>query len=429
MSTFRHRSSFAGGAVVAAGSVLAACVLLACASDDDAVATVGPDAGADAQPDTSATPVEDASDAGADVTDAAIPDNRPPFDAAAPEVSCAVTPCIERLVAGPKNYCAIATDGVVRCWGQASNLGTFVDDAAPNPGATPVVIDGLGDVVDVGISNYDTCVASADGTVWCFGSSSVSPTLVPNVEHAKKLALGDDRKCAVLESGELYCWGDNYSTGFGEGIVAVGGQKAVSAALKFSNAFALGADGTLFSWGTSSYLLGRSSGTSPDRDPAPVLGLPPTLAFAASDSHACALTRDGRLFCWGRADYGALGLGYVRHEYFPVEVVFSGFAYPSKVVATQTHTCARMTDGKLTCWGGMNRQGQLGYSSTEGAYIPTEVSVLTKRVIDVAVADDSTCVVLEDGSVQCFGDNSVGQLGLSTRDTFRHPFPSTVTFP
>ena len=252
---------------------------------------------------------------------------------------------------------------------------------------------------------------------------------MPNVADAKKLAIGDDRKCAILGSGELYCWGSSFTTGQTEGIVDLGGKKVTGAEMQWGSAFALAADGALFSWGSERYSLGRSTAVSPDLAPGPVVGLPPAYQMVASDDHVCAITFDGRLFCWGLANNGALGLGYVRHEFFPVEVLFDGAAYPSKVVAAQTHTCARMTDGTLTCWGGWNRQGQLGYAGTEGAYIPTEVTALTKKVVDVAVGEDSTCVVLEDGSVQCFGDNTAGQLGQSTRDSLRHPFPSTVAFP
>lgn len=423
MMTFR--STIARGTLLAAGSLFAAAALLACGDDDDAPATPAP--GADAQPDTTVVPEADASDAGADVTDASVPENRPPFDAAPPEVTCAVTPCMKRIVAGPKNYCATATDGVVRCWGEPSPLGAFVA-SGPNAGATPVVLDGLGDIVDVGIGSYDTCVANATGSVVCFGSQSREPAPVPSIANAKKLAIGDDRKCAVLASGELSCWGDSYTTGQGEATIDLGGQHAVAAEMQWASAFALGSQGTLFSWGSERYSLGRTTAISPDLTPAPVAGLPPVLQMSASDGHVCAISVDGRLFCWGRADSGALGLGYVRHEYHPVEVAFPGPAYPAKVVAADTHSCARMTDGSLTCWANLNWYGELGYPSATGVYVPTKVT-LAQDVVDLAIGYGSTCAVLVDGSVQCWGDNSAGQLGQSIRDSVRHPFPATVAFP
>jgi alpha-tubulin suppressor-like RCC1 family protein len=415
-------------AILSIGSVVTAAVLLAC-GDDDGVRPTS-DAGADAQPETGTPDVATVpSDAG---TDAPEPDTsvpRPPFDASTPAVACAVTPCIARIVAGPRNYCAIATDGVVRCWGDPGNLGDMVDSSLPNAGATPVTITGVGDIVDVGISSYGICAALTDGTVSCFGSQSSTPELVPDISGAKKLAVGDDRKCALSSSGVVTCWGDSYSTGQGTATVALGTDVATAMRMQWGSAFVLGASGTLYSWGTERYSLGRSTAVSPDLTPAPVTDLPKVLQFTASDSHVCAVTLDGRLYCWGRADNGALGLGYVRHEFLPVEVAFPGPAYPAQVAAAQSHSCARMTDGTLTCWGNSNRTGELGYAANGGVYIPNEVVSLTKRVVDVALAESSTCVVLEDGSVQCFGDNTSGQLAQSTRDSFRHPTPTTVVFP
>jgi len=415
--------------VVLALSGALAGVLLACSSDDeDPVTPAGPDGStsdASTAADSNTTPPS-IEDAGADA-DAAKP--RPPFDASAPEVKCAVTPCNTAIVAGPKNYCTTAADGVVRCWGEPSTLGVFIDAAAPEPGATPVAIGGLGKIVDVGIGSYDTCVASNDGGVFCFGQASAEPVLVPNiVGAATRLAIGDDRKCAVLGSGDLSCWGSSYATGTEEGVVDLDGEKVVDARMQWISAFALSTKGTLFSWGSERYSLGRVTAVSPDLTPSPVIGLPPIFQMAASDSHVCALSVDGRLFCWGRADSGALGLGYIRHEFFPVEVLFPGPAYPTKVVASQTHSCARMTDGTLTCWANLNFYGELGSAATAGVYAPTQVKSVTKPVADVAIGNGSTCAVLVDGSVQCWGDNSSGQLGQATRDSVRHPVPQTVKF-
>lgn len=410
---------------IAAGSVLAASVLLACASsEDEPRAAVDADAATDATPDA-APPAVDAADAGA--TDSGLA-QRPPFDAAPPEIACAVTPCMKSLVSGPKNYCATATDGVVRCWGDRPSLGAFVDGGDPNGGATPVALTGIGDVVAVGMSNEDTCIAPAGGGVQCFGRSSPTPKVVSSVGNVRSLAIGDDRKCAVLASGELACWGTSYSTGMGEETTNLG-EAVISASMQYSVGLALGAKGTLFSWGSDRYMLGRTSAISPDLTPAPVIGLPPALQMSASDYHVCAITADGRLFCWGRNDSGALGLGYVRTEWSPVEVVFPGPAWPAQIAAAQTHSCARMSDGTVTCWASNNRSGELGYPATQGVYIPTTVTSVKQEVVTVAVGDASTCALLKDGSVQCWGDNEVGQLGQSPRDSFRHPNPTTVVFP
>jgi hypothetical protein len=42
--------------------------------------------------------------------------------------------------------------------------------------------------------------------------------------------------------------------------------------------------------------------------------------------------------------------------------------------------------------------------------------------------DDATCALLVDGSVECWGDNTCGQLGLGARDDLVHPTPTKVEF-
>jgi len=377
-------------------------------------------------------PVEDAAAgpaADAGVEDAGEADARPPFDATAPEIACAVAPCMARLVSGPTHYCAIADDGVVRCWGNPSALGDF---AGPNPngdpGATPVVLEGIGDVVDIGASALRTCVAHADGNVDCFGRDTPKPTRVPGISGAKKLAIGDERSCAIGAGDVLSCWGDSRSTGEGSGSVALGAEPAVAAAVSVPAGFAVDAAGALFSWGADELMLGRDTPLEVDLMPGRVESLPPVLQIAASDRHACAVTSDGRLYCWGHGDDGALGLGSIRSVSVPTEVLFPGPASPAQVAVALTHSCVRMTDGSVSCWARKNAFGELGYGDVTGVFIPTRVT-LANKVAAVATGTGSTCVLATDGSVACWGDNTYGQLGLGRRDAQRHWAPTTVVFP
>jgi len=412
-------------------SILGATFLLACGEDSETnlidPAPDASDADAGAAHEDSATPVVDASDDGA--PDAAR-DARPPFDPTPPQVTCAVTPCITKLVGREDNYCATASDGVVRCWGNPAVLGDWADTSVANPGATPVVISGFDGIVDIGISTKRMCVVTTDGKVHCVTSTAPTPAAVPDIESAKTVAVGPSRACATLESGDVWCWGDSNFTGKGAGLLDLGGKKATATSIgDVAPAFALAEDGILYSWGPAGDALGRTSAISPDLTPAPVVGLPPILQVASSNSHACALAKDGRLFCWGRSDYGALGVGYFRHEAFPVEVLFAGAEWPTQIAAAQSHSCARMSDGSVTCWSKRNSYGELGLEQDYGVFVPTKVEGLAKKAVSVAVGQYSTCVLLEDGSVQCFGANDMGQLAQGGRDGSRHPTPTTVAFP
>lgn len=400
-------------------------LLFACSSDEDVRVPFETDAEAFPDAPPPATPEKDAG-----IAETGDVDARPPFDAAAPEIECDATPCITRIMAGPTHYCALATDGLTRCWGNASAIGDFAMDAGTDTaaGATPVVLPGVTDVVDIAAATLITCVAHTDGGVECFGFRQPSPEPVPNVSNAKRIAVGDRRSCAVLADGTAQCWGDGIGTGSGDTTLDLGGEKAVSVAMKQYVGFALTESGRLLSWGNDINMLGRETSLNTDLTPRRVEHLPPVRDFSASDKHACALSTDGRLFCWGRGDNGALGLGYIRTEYYPVEVLFSGSAWPAQVSASDTHTCARMTDGTLDCWGGSNSIGHLGYEDTAGVYRPRKVEGLTD-VVAVAVGTLSTCALSKDGRVRCWGDNTYGQLGRGTRDGKRHPSPLPVVFP
>ncbi len=360
--------------------------------------------------------------------DAADGGTRPPFDPAPPAITCAVTPCITRLVAGPTHYCAIASDGVVRCWGNPSALGEFGGTSSSgDPGATPVVLEGMTGVVDIAAASLRTCVAYADGNVDCFGRDVPMPTRVPGVTGAKKLAIGSERSCAVTGDGGLTCWGDSKATGEGTGPVSLPAGKAGSVAISTPVAFAVADDGALFSWGADPLMLGRDTPLDVDWSPGRVQELPSALQVAASDRHVCAVTTEGRLYCWGHGDDGALGLGSMRSVSFPKEVFFPGPAYPAQVAVAVTHSCVRTTDGLVSCWARKNTSGELGYGDLTGVFIPTKVT-LPKLTAAVATGTGSTCALATDGSVWCWGDNAYGQLGLGRRDADRHGTPTMVVF-
>ncbi len=91
-----------------------------------------------------------------------------------------------------------------------------------------------------------------------------------------------------------------------------------------------------------------------------------------------------------------------------------------KLVAGGSHTCAILHDGSLKCWG-QNTSGQLGQGHTDTIgddELPSSAMAINfgQKVVDAAAGLSHTCVLLEDQTVKCFGDNSRGQLGLGHID-------------
>jgi hypothetical protein len=73
---------------------------------------------------------------------------------------------------------------------------------------------------------------------------------------------------------------------------------------------------------------------------------------------------------------------------------------PTKLVASGDSTCAVMSDLTVRCWGG-NAHGQLGDGTT--ADVATPIKPEIRAVKDLQLADGTACALLDDASVACWG--------------------------
>jgi alpha-tubulin suppressor-like RCC1 family protein len=78
----------------------------------------------------------------------------------------------------------------------------------------------------------------------------------------------------------------------------------------------------------------------------------------------------------------------------------------------QFHTCLRRADGTVDCWGD-DQQGQIGIGVVASAANPTAVSGLS-GITGVGAGYTHSCAVLGGGTAQCWGSNTRGQLGDGT---------------
>ncbi len=93
-----------------------------------------------------------------------------------------------------------------------------------------------------------------------------------------------------------------------------------------------------------------------------------------------------------------------------------GFTGVSAVSAGNASACALLANGSVWCWG-RNDDGVLGKdgTTTPQSLEPALVSGLFGGAAAISVGVSSACAVFSDGSVvECWGGNSVGELGNGT---------------
>jgi alpha-tubulin suppressor-like RCC1 family protein len=413
---------------------------IACGDGEDRPSFDGPnDAGLDAKPNL--PDAAGASDGGADAR---------PFDAADEPVSCAVTPCAMELTAGSDHFCARMSDGTVRCWGDGE-LGA-TGDVDGDAGDRPVIVPGLGAATQISTSERMSCARADDAGVQCWGANdqgqlglNADPFVADDLPHptpsrvdlpgpATRIDVGTRGACASLGSGEVWCWGANDRLQLarstpdviaGPARAALDGFVVSRTGLANGSGFALTNDARLIGWGAIS---GREGSLDPDPVPFPLPSLGNVSSLAVGTSHACAIA-NGKAHCWGQNRASSLCSGLPDDALLPTPTATTSSAFPQRIAVSDRTTCARMTDGSIQCCGD-NTFGQLGSTTTTD---PTRAvfdhaSAFTKYAVQVAASSSTTCALVKDGSVECWGGNGHGELGQGTRDEAPHPTPVRVTF-
>jgi alpha-tubulin suppressor-like RCC1 family protein len=352
---------------------------------------------------------------------------------------------VAAITAGVHHTCLLTDSGGVRCWGYNSKkqLGIGTDQFSSE---TPMDVVGLtSGVKSIAAGSYHTCAVMENGGVKCWGlngsgqlgdgtnyktgnSYRDSPVdVIGLTSGAKAVAAGYNHTCAVLIDGSVKCWGANgllgngKTEGFSPPVTASGltsGATAVTAGDFHTCAVMI--DGGIKCWGAN--VLGAPAGTH--TIPVDIDGWHySAVSISAGSSYTCALTAEGRLYCWGSNIHGQLGDGTMDTRATPVPVGVDPRPTPAytqsggegrlsfvQISAGYDHTCAVTTYGGVKCWG-RNWYGQLGDGTDDDHNFPMDVIGLTSGVAAVEAGQYFSCALTNQGGVQCWGLNSMYQLG------------------
>lgn len=260
---------------------------------------------------------------------------------------------VMQIAAGDNHTCALMAWGQVRCWGQGHYLGygsvDFIgDDELPSTvGDVPV---GGGMLSKVVTGSNHTCALGVSGDVWCWGDGGHG-----QLGYGNTLDIGFD---------------DPAGSG---GVVDIGGTVVdIGAGDRFT--CALLNTGDVVCWGRADHgRLGYANGNTIGDDEVPAMAGSVQLggfatAIAVGARHACALLDTGYVRCWGEGEFGRLGYGNEEnvgddeHPSAAGNVDLGGTAVG--ITAGEFRSCAVIDTGAVRCWG-RGDAGGLGYGNVD----------------------------------------------------------------
>jgi alpha-tubulin suppressor-like RCC1 family protein len=269
-----------------------------------------------------------------------------------------------------------------------------------------------------------------------------------------ELASGYSHVCARSAAGEVRCWGSDFGGVLGRGVSAsldcleseyetfscavnpaccVGDDEPPSSVLplelggpatQISGTCALLVGGLVRCWGENDrgqLGLGHTENIGDDEVPAsaePISIGGPALQISSSGHRSCALLAGGEVRCWGLGSFGGLGYGNLDNigdDELPSDVGPVSLGGPAvEVVVGYAQTCAIRADGALLCWG-RGDWSSLGYGNLENVgddELPSDVGPIDLGLpVRQVSAGFTSCAVLDDGLVRCWGSGLRGQLG------------------
>ena len=304
---------------------------------------------------------------------------------------------VTQITAGNDHTCALLDTGVVRCWGWAGvgqlgygNIDSIGDDETP---ATAGDVDVGGTVTKIDAGDAHTCAVLETGNLRCWGSGGFSnlgygnpnsnvgdnetPASAGNVDvggTVTQVAAGEFHTCALLGTGAVRCWGNGGLGRLGHGFIAI-----------------IGDDETPASAGNVN--VGST-----------------VTQIAAGKHHTCALLDTGDVRCWGFGANGRLGYGNISDigdDESPSsagDVDVGGTV--TQIVAGEEHTCALLDTGAVRCWG-VGANGRLGYANTSDIgdnETPASAGDVTVggTVTQIDAGVFHTCALLDTGNVRCW---------------------------
>ncbi|HJN55559.1 MAG TPA: hypothetical protein QF646_04140, partial [Candidatus Poseidoniales archaeon] len=259
------------------------------------------------------------------------------------------------------------------------------------------------------------------GTDYAYTAKAVD---LPSGKTLTSIDAGYRQTCGIMDTGELYCWGENGGGGLGDGttterklpqLVSLPAHlDVVSIGMGESHTCAIMMNRSMWCWGSDDWgQLSYEDSILTGNQLFPVMSKTPTdkvRAVTAGYRFTCIISHNYDAWCAGYNEGGQLGDASTtqRHTF-----VKTGIPSTSRVIdldAGYRHVCALLENTEVWCWGdGSN--GQLGDLNTTSRTSPVRVQSIpvNRTVVSLGMGYRHSCGILDDGNVTCWGRDTYGQ--------------------
>ena len=277
------------------------------------------------------------------------------------------------------------------------------------------------------------------------GAFSVKPRRValPAGVVATQIGAGEVHACALSSNGGVWCWGGGASQQLGLGsddstdhltpVQAVFPSEVLpvhSLAVGAAHNCAVDKLGAVWCWGENDH---HESGQNPEAPcpkggtaepcqdvplPTPIAKPVDALYVVSGDEYSCAVDDLSELQCWGDNTLGELAVGATTPRSTEVPqmsglgsflTVDSDRGVPLLALGAE-HGCV-VTGGSVQCWGS-NAAGQVGVGSKSASEPSPQFVEIGHEVVAGSMAKHTCSIDSDDGHAACWGANAEGQLGL-----------------